>query len=332
VAGRALTFADPVVLRMAREDFVAVAADDWYQRRRQDEEGEFFRKVADQGPRKGQGGATRQGIYVLTADGRLLAYRNHHDPSVMRAVLQQGLKEWQKLPEEKRRAGTIKVGEPAKVDAAYARVAPKGGLILNVFTRILDHNDKNELCHGTCQFPGGDRAARDHLWLTAEEWKALIPANPRQGDTLTVSDRLAKRLGRFHLVDNTRGEPPHWSREQVRSGSLKLTVEEANRDKVRLKIEGSYLLATSADSAKAERGFDVRVLGYIQVDAAKQAIERFDVVAVGEHWGEGPFTRRARPGRTPLGVAIELARGDSAADRVPPQAARSLQAYLQAEK
>ena len=40
-----------------------------YQRRRQDAEGEFFRKVADQGPRKGKGGATRQGIYCFTASG-----------------------------------------------------------------------------------------------------------------------------------------------------------------------------------------------------------------------------------------------------------------------
>ena len=53
---------------MAKEDFVAVSADDWYERRRQDAVGAFFRKVADQGPRKGAGGGTRQGIYCLTAD------------------------------------------------------------------------------------------------------------------------------------------------------------------------------------------------------------------------------------------------------------------------
>src|SRR6478672_1245892 len=61
---------------MATEDFVPVTADDWYQRRRQDAEGEFFRKVADQGPRKGEGGSTRQGIYCLTAAGQLLNYKN----------------------------------------------------------------------------------------------------------------------------------------------------------------------------------------------------------------------------------------------------------------
>src|SRR5438045_9176986 len=113
---------------MAQEDFVPVAADDWYQRRRQDAEGEFFRKVADQGPRKGEGGGTRQGIYVCTASGRLLAYRNHQDPDVMRGVLKQALKEWKALPAAERAPGAVAVAAMDKPDPAYHRAAPRGGL------------------------------------------------------------------------------------------------------------------------------------------------------------------------------------------------------------
>jgi hypothetical protein len=36
------------------------------------------------------------------------------------------------------------------------------------------------------------------------------------------------------------------------------------------------------------------------------------------------LTREARPGKAPLGVCIELTRGDRPADQVPPQAARDL--------
>src|SRR5438046_10764948 len=104
---------------MATEDYVPVAGDDWYERRREDAEGEFFRGVADQGPRKGAGGSTRQGIYVFTAGGKLLAYRNHHDPAVMRGVLEQALRDWRKLPE--RKAGAVAVAAAGQVDAAYAR-------------------------------------------------------------------------------------------------------------------------------------------------------------------------------------------------------------------
>src|SRR5207248_2491544 len=95
-----------------------------------------------------------------------------------------------------------------------------------------------------------------------------------------------------------------------------------------LRLDGSALLATDAEAARSERGFDARLLGYLEYDRSKKAIARWDVVAVGEHWGNGPYTRGARPGRTPLGVAFELARGSSAADQVPPQAARELQEYF----
>src|SRR5262245_13399700 len=133
---------------MATEDFIPVAADDWYQRRRDDAEGKFFRAVADQGPRKGEGGSTRQGIYCFTADGKLLAYKNAGQaPDVMRDTLRQGLREWQRLPEERRKPGGITVEDLPKTDPLYSRKPPPGGLVVKVYTRILDQ-DMGELCRG----------------------------------------------------------------------------------------------------------------------------------------------------------------------------------------
>src|SRR4051794_379919 len=118
------------MIRLATEKFVPVSADDWYQRRRDDAEGEFFRKVADQGPRKGQGGSTRQGIYCFTAAGKLLAYRNAQDAKLMRETVEQALKRFEALPAEERKAGAVEVPDHGKVDARYARTPPAGGLIL----------------------------------------------------------------------------------------------------------------------------------------------------------------------------------------------------------
>ncbi len=316
---------------MAQTNFVAVAADDWYQRRRQDDEGEFFRKVADQGPRKGQGGSTRQGIYVFSAGGILLGYRNHHDPDVMRQFLLDSLKNWQKLPARERIPRAVQVGDVGKVDRQYHRELPKGGAIVNVYARILDRTADGEFCPGTCPFPGGDRSSHDHLWLLPEDINALVPAGPKVGDRVNVPERLAVRIGRFHLVDNTRGEPPAWSRGQMREGKLHAVVDSVKGDLVTLKLDGAYLLTTQA-GPQSDRGFEARFLGCIAVNTATRSLERFDAVAVGDHWGQGPFTRGARPGRTPLGVAFALSRGDAAADRVPPQAAREWQAYVQAER
>lgn len=316
---------------MAQEDFVSVAADDWYQRRRQDAEGEFFRSVANQGPRKGTGGSTRQGIYILSAAGRLLAYRNHQDPDVMRTVLRDGLAAWQRLPAAERAPGAVVVGPPAKVDRAFVRTPPPGGLIVDVNTRILDRDAKGELCRGSCESTGGDQAARDHLWITADECQALLPPGLREGDSIPVPARLALRMLRFHLVDNTRGEPQAWSIDEVRSHTLKLTIEKTGPDGVRLRLDGGALLATAADPKRAERGFDVRLLGYLHYDANKKVFTRFDAVAVGAHWGETSLTSGARPGRTPLGVAFRLASGDNPADFVAPQGSRWMQGYIRAE-
>src|SRR5687767_6029571 len=116
---------------MATEDFVPVTMDDWYQRRRQDAEGEFFRKVAGQGPRKGQGGSTRQGIYVFTADGELLSYKNAgQHAEVTRDELKRGLARFRKLPADRRTPGAVEVGEPGKLDPNYTRTPPAGGLIV----------------------------------------------------------------------------------------------------------------------------------------------------------------------------------------------------------
>jgi hypothetical protein len=329
VAGRALAFADPEIIKMAKEDYVPVTGDDWYERRRDDAEGRFFRQIADQGPRKGEGGATRQGIYMLTAKGKLLAYKNAGQaPDVMREVLRRGLAEWNKLPAAERRPGAIRVENLPKADPQFSRRPPPGGLVVDVYTRILDRDAKGGLCKGSCSTPGGDQAARDHLWLTEGEWRALVPADAHAGDQVAVPARVADRIIRYHLVDNTRGEPSFWKPEEVRSSEMKLTVEEATGAGVRVRLDGSALLATEPDPAKAKRGFQVRLLGYIHYNAFQKAVDRFDLVAIGDHWGGATFTGPARPGRTPLGIAFQLAAKDAPTSAVPPQGARDLDEYL----
>ena len=161
MAGRAFAFADPEIIRLAQTEFVPVSADDWYQRRRKDAEGEFFRKVASQGPRKGEGGGTRQGIYVLTADGELLAFKNAgQDVKVTLEQLRQGLQKWNALPASRRDAGAVKVEPHGKLDATYTRIVPEAGLVARVHARILDKT-ADGYAKGVTEVGGGDKASRD---------------------------------------------------------------------------------------------------------------------------------------------------------------------------
>jgi hypothetical protein len=313
---------------MATDDYVPVAGDDWYQRRRQDAEGVFFRRIADQAGRRGEGGSNRQGIYCFTASGKLLAARNHQDADSNRDLLEKGLAAWNRLPDDERRPGAVKVPDPGKIDTRYTRTPPAGGLILNVYTRILDRDRGGKFLKGTCEFQGGALPARDHLWLRRSDWQRLVPADAKKGDQFPMPPAIAERLLLYHLVDNTRGEPTFWRQKEVRRARLTWTVERATEESLRLRLDGRALLATAADPARADRGFDARILGYLHYDRARQTIDRLDIVAVGDHWGEGAFTAGARPGRKPLGVAFELSRGDHPADKVPPQAARDWEDYL----
>jgi hypothetical protein len=95
-----------------------------------------------------------------------------------------------------------------------------------------------------------------------------------------------------------------------------------------MSLTGHVLLATDADPARAERGYDVRLAGLLTADGRRTQLWRFDLIAVGDHWGDGDYNRGARPGRTPFGIAIGLTGGGTQADQVPPGGARTLQEYL----
>ena len=348
MAGRALAFSDSEIVRLAREAYVAVACDDWYQRRRRDAEGEFFMSVAKQGPRKGERGDTQQGIYVATASGKLLAYKNAgQSPEAMRELLREGLAKWKRLPASERAPGAITVSAHGHVDRDYHREPPRDGLIIKVYARALDR-EKPALARGAapatgaaaqskpwlfadaeCTVGSGDEASRDHLWLTEAEWQSLIPEQPQAGTRFPLPPKIAERILRFHLVDNTRGEPPMWRRDEIHANDFELIVERVTSAKIELRLQGAALLATDRDAQQAARGYQPTLVGFIEYDRSRQRLTRFDVVAVGDQWGSGPFTRSdARPGRTPLGVAFELSSGDSPADRIAPQGARELNEYF----
>lgn len=329
--GRVSAFADPEIIKLCTEQFIPVSADDWYQRRRQDAEGRFFVKVANQSPRKGEGGATRQGIYCLTADGELLAFKNAGNMAeVTREQLQQALAKFKKLPADRRSPGAIEIEPAGKLDPNYSRTPPEGGLILRVNGRILDKSGTDFL-KATCDFTGGDKASRDFLWLTANEKKAIVP-KPEVGYTYSLPPNVMQRIARYHLIDNTRGEPDFWKKTDVRNIKVTLTVISVSDESIEVSLTGEALLADQADLAAAERGYDCTLSGRISYHRGRQAFTKFEVAAIGEHWGSSTFTKKGvRPGKAQYGIAFGLATGDKPGDRVAPQAARVWEQYLKPE-
>ena len=322
--GRALTFADPDVIELVTKEFIPVCTDDWYTRRRQDSEGDFFRLMSTAAGRNAPAGETRQGIYAFAADGTVLGYKNAgNDPKTMKRVFVEALKNFAQLSEKKRKPGGTEIPEHGKLDPKYTRTLPTDGLVLKVNARILDRKDE-AICVGTCEQEGGSKASRDFLWLTKEEAQSLLPKVREVGQTLSVPTKIAERIARFHLVDDTRGEPTHWKREEIRSSQLGLTVTSASAEFVELRLDGAFTMATKSEVEKADRGFEVKLRGTLRYSLVSNQFDRIEITALGMHWGDHTHAGKARPGKNLLGVAFTL---DDSGAKVPPQGIRNEAAY-----
>jgi hypothetical protein len=289
-------FADAGVVSLVKEKFVAVAIDEWYQHRQRDAEGDFYRKVVYQGPHD-KPDQTTQGLYAFAPDGTLLGYTNHRAPERVKAMLEKALEKFAATD-------ATALGESGKRDAAFVRTPPEGGFVADVTSRVLGGYKAPK---NAWQKAYQEALGRDHLWVTRDEAAAL-----ERGE---LASSLARRIARFHLIDNTRGEPPMWRADEVRR--LEVSLKDG-------RIAGRVKLET----ASGDRGFDGEIRGVVEVKDG--AITRFDLVAKGEFWGEGRYTPNAPEGRFPFAVSIRLADAKDAARAVPPQGARDVSDYLRA--
>jgi hypothetical protein len=290
-----------------KRDFIPIAGDKWYLNRQNDADGAFVRALGRQ-----QTGATDenahapQGLYVATAGGALLAYDHFHpDPQRFLALL--------KRAEQKRTQATgepvIDVPASGGTDDRLARRPPPDGLVLNVYSRIPLPPPAGKT------WTPNMATGRDHLWLTKDEARALLPPTWKNGAQYPVPKAVAERLLRFHLVDNVRGEPDFWRRSDVEASDLTLRVKNAAAGEV-------VLTGTARMRSGDGRSYDARLQGYLTADRATSRVTRFDVVSWGDARGEGTYTKGAPAGRFPLVIALSLAGGKSGADLVPPQASR----------
>ena len=291
---RESTFKDPEIVGLLKSRFIPVAIDQAYQRRQKDAEGEFYRKIAGQGPRNNFQ-STTQGLYLATASGKLLGFNNNRGGDRIKRMMKKALDGF--------RAPAAAVIGRGKVDARYNPSPPEGGLVVRVQSKVLGGYEKTE---DRWRKIFQDSLSRDNLWVTKAEHEALAVGR--------ILPALQKRIARYHLVDNTRGEPPMWKADEIRS--LALSLENG-------RLSGTIHLET----ASGKRGYKASLLGHVEKKNGK--VTRFDLVARGEFWGEGTYTRGAPKGRFPLAVSFTLADGSDIADGVPPQGSRGwVRGYL----
>jgi hypothetical protein len=281
----------------------------------------------------------------VTSSGYMDAVSASGRPLGRDMVTNATLEAFARLPEAERKPRAIDV---ADLQLSEVRVPspPKNGLVLRVHGRFLSRGPDGELRYTTgedfAQLAGDAELLRAHrmlfepnveyMWLTETEWKSLVPDRPRVGDSVEVHPAIAMRMARFHLSPRRAltSEDGIVARRDVKTAELRLVVEEVSDSRVRMRLTGFVHTGSDFDAAKATTpngplpfGFATSIDGVLEYDRGREKFDRFDIIAPGEVWGRwGDANNNSqkieRPGRSPVGFALEQAAGDSPTNRIPP--------------
>ena len=242
--------------------------------------------------------------------------------------LAKALEEFKALPEEDRKP---KIEVPANVapPKRHLPAPPANGLILKGYCTYMKADAKGRIDRSTEWYyrDNPDRWAaetqNDMLWLTESEWKSLVPPDPKKGDRAEVALPVQRRIFCTIGIDYMEGSV---NALLPRETSMTLTVESATPETIQLRLDGAAKLGREFDEKlhkeKNSRGSEVRMLGYVAVDRARNAITRFDVVGLGHAWGNKmEYVRREiklDPVPWMYGIAVELVETRRPIDLVPP--------------
>jgi len=307
-----LAFSDPAVIRLVSERYVPVAGNGIRLFWRKDAEGDFFREVVSSVPQPYKEDPSRQGIYCASPSGRLLAHiRNMSGHMDVPGVLQQGLREFERLSASERAPGAV--GE-LTADPYAVTLPPAGGVVLRTYTRRMQRS-AGELAASSVAFfrhdmVFGSEPQYDHVWITRAEAAALIPSPLKVGASCDLPDSLAAQICRYHLADTTWRGSEEWSPSEIRARRFTCTVEAVDAGGATIAVVGHALFARGP-----RMRMDAVVKGTLHYDTGRRTIDSFDMVAIGKRSERGD---RGQALTSYLGIAFERADGSDAGDAIPP--------------
>lgn len=233
------------------------------------------------------------------------------------------------------------IGEPPVGKATtfqnrdYRVPPPPGGLVLTGYLHYLRRADDGEIRRlerpvgkfrvtdfGQTWCPFNDNYATPGVgwvWVAEEEWKALVPADPKKGDTVPIPRPLRQRLLLYPPWESIWTSP-----DAIQKDTLVARVEDVTPGTIRLRLHGSALLVqessrpldhvfkpksqTDLPATYHSKALDARFEGVLVYDRRDRKVTRFDLVALGDTWGA--MLGGLMYTRWPIGVAYELDMGD----------------------
>jgi hypothetical protein len=275
------------------------------------ESSRFIEKIIEQsGLRKQDESQTAQGYYAFSAAGDYYGSINTHDPDQVLAILDRARKAFAAKP-------------PAKVQLRETSLGPEsalpaGALVLRVFSRILPLPEGL----GELQRRRNGQLGRDHLWLLKEDAEAIL-SKLRDAEEADAPDALSRRLCRFHLTDNVRGESDLWGPDEIKKRSFKVSRVARTETLLTVKLTGSYAMRMTGIQVegrdkKSEMGLEGVLEGILEIDPTRRVFKDAKIHASAAGWGASTFTPDEPPGRFPIQFAMVVA-SDDVAKQVAPQ-------------
>jgi len=290
---------------------VCAADEIWRLQRGSDADCVFFQRMVNEGERITDLG-TRQGLWICAAGGRVLARVNTRDVPAVLATLERALVDWEGLAEGERVLPEDAGLEP---EHRWEMSFPADGLALEATARDL--SGPLEVAPGP-DAPRSPYWNRDYVWFSAEELaRSLPPAELVPGSALELP-LVARRLARFHLVDNVRGQTLPFAAEELVEARLEARVAARVGSQIVLSLRGETHAASDGDWLLGDstwepdetlaHGVRCSLVGEAVWDLEAGALTRFDLLALGERWGRTDHNgRRGSEEASPIGFHLGLA-------------------------
>jgi len=293
------------------KEFVPCVDEVWRLQNRQDPDCRHFQRYMEEGHMRGVPN-TKQGIYAATPSGMFLASTNTLDGGQMAEMLRRALERWKTISKKDR----LLAEDPtqSRIDRSEGRY-PKDGLVLKVYSRDLQRDDLPNDWTGAAW-------NLDFAWFRREETRSLLPAGLTKGAKVDWPEALAKRLARFHLLDNVRGQTDAYEDGQIVEARVTTEVVKVAKGVVTVRFSGATRASTTGRWPEppdpATRGLGTKIMGTAAYDPAKEKFTAFELVASGTRWGMTRFNFREtdrKPG--PIGFVLTLA-ADAPQERAAP--------------
>lgn len=269
-------------------------------------------------------GGVSNGFLVVAAGGKAVGAVEGWEENLRKLV-----EAYRRLPDAERKPTLEKDLGKADPDEMPPS-PPAGGLTLIMYNTPLERTANGELIRArNLMAPGPSWALEtpitlnDLLWLTREEWQALVPANPQKGMKGRVPETAQRRLFMFNAYDWSSGYQNDMVR--LRSGDLTWVVEEVTANEVRTRLEGYSKTGASLEETQkcpckdaygcTHWGSELNYLGFMKYDRSKKAIVDFRLVGLGEtltKYNRKTMKNDPEVQRLPTALAIELASDCSA--------------------